>query len=304
MTEPDATAGPPAESVPTCYRHPDRETYIRCSRCDRPICPDCMTNAAVGFQCPECVAEGRATVRSGTTVFGGAVRARDSVVTVALIVACVVVYGLQLLIPTFTARFWNWGIAVADGEYYRLLTAGFLHGGVLHLLFNMWALWVFGQPLERLLGRTRFLSLYVTALLAGSTASYLFNDPRTPSLGASGAIFGLAGAMIVAGRRLRYDLGWVVSFVVLSVVMVFVVTDIDWRAHVGGAIAGLVVGAALMYAPRPTRVVAGVGAFAVVIAVCVVLIAWRTHDLRTDPLWGPLLGQGLEIELPSYRPFP
>jgi membrane associated rhomboid family serine protease len=304
MTEPDATAGPPAESVPTCYRHPGRETYIRCSRCDRPICPDCMTSASVGFQCPECVAEGRATVRTGTTVFGGTVRGRDSLVTMSLIVACVVVYGLQLLIPTFTARFSNWGLGVADGEYYRLLTGGFLHAGLLHLAFNMWALWVFGQPLERLLGRTRFLALYLTALLAGSTASYLFNDPRSPSLGASGAIFGLAGAMIVAGRRMRYDLGWVVSFVVFSVVMVFVINNLDWHAHVGGALAGLVVGAALMYSPRATRTVAGIGAFVAVVVVCLVLVAWRTNDLRNDPVWGPVLGQGLQVELPSQRPFP
>src|SRR4029079_17371148 len=128
MTEPEATGGSSAEGVPTCYRHPGRETYIRCARCDRPICPDCMVSASVGFQCPECVAEGAAAQRSATTVFGGTVHARESLVTMTLVGICVVTYVLQIAIPTFTARFWNLGIAVADGEAYRLITSGFLHG--------------------------------------------------------------------------------------------------------------------------------------------------------------------------------
>jgi membrane associated rhomboid family serine protease len=305
MTEQGATGGPPADAVPTCYRHPGRETYIRCARCDRPICPDCMVGAAVGFQCPECVAEGQAGHRQATTVFGGAVRARDSLATMTLVGLCVVVYALQVAIPTFTAQFWNLGLAVADGEYYRLVTSGFLHGGLFHILFNMWALWVFGQPLERLLGRTRFVALYLTCLVAGSTASYLFNNPLSPSVGASGAIFGLVGAMLVVGRRMRFDLSWVVGFVVLNVLILFVVSDIDWRAHLGGAVAGLVVGFAMAYAPRAHRVWLAAVTVVVVIGLCAALVSVRTQQIRTDPLFAPAFEQGLiQIPLVDYRPFP
>src|SRR6266508_4579657 len=120
--------------TPTCYRHPQRETYVRCVRCDRPICPDCMRTASVGFQCPECVAEGRRTVRAPRTAFGGS----------------------------------------QAGQYYRLFTAMFLHFGVLHLALNMWALWILGRYLERALGPARYLALYLLAGLGGSVSAFLF----------------------------------------------------------------------------------------------------------------------------------
>jgi len=302
VSEPQAPPGTPTSGVPVCYRHPDRETYVRCTRCDRPICPDCMTTASVGFQCPECVAEGAAAQRPVRTVFGGRVQQRAALVTATLIALNVGVYAVQVVVPTFTARFWLLGVQVADGQPYRLATAGFLHGSVTHLLFNMWALWVFGQPVEALLGRARFLTVYLVALLAGSTASYVFNSPTTPSLGASGAIFGIVGAMIVLGRRLRTPLGWVIGFAVLNIVFTLAVSGIDWHAHLGGLVGGAAVAAALVYPPPAQRVVAWVLSTVLLVGGLGGVVAWRTQQIREDPTYAQLFQQGGvgEIDPPQH----
>jgi membrane associated rhomboid family serine protease len=146
-----------AGTIPHCYRHPTRETYISCQRCGRPICPDCMRQASVGFQCPECVREGNKSVRTARTAFGGALSTDAGYVSKLLIGTNVVVFLLQQVVQGFTNRFALIGafppppfpirLGVADGEYYRLLTAAFLHGSVLHLALNMYALYLFGPPL-------------------------------------------------------------------------------------------------------------------------------------------------------------
>jgi len=242
---------------PFCYRHPDRETYVRCTRCDRPICPDCMRSASVGFQCPECVAKGAATVRTPRTTFGGRVTGDTSRVTLTIIGLNVVVFvlGMALGERELQVRFGNVPGApdrfgVADGEYYRLLTAAFLHGGVFHILMNMFALAQLGPVLEHALGRARFVALYVLSALGGSVLSYLLSSPLQLGVGASGAIFGLFGAYYVVVRRLGGETRSIVTLLAINLVITFAIPIIDWRAHLGGLVTGALVAAALAYAPR------------------------------------------------------
>ena len=227
--------------MPTCYRHPGRETYIRCQRCDRPICPDCMRDAAVGFQCPTCVAEGAKSTRSGRTAYGGLRpdqprthldRADRDQRAVWLSIAGHrrprqrLVDRLALLpdgpvrpespaerLPRTSpsrlrtaARRRTWIAGVADGAYWQLLTSAFTHVEVWHIGFNMLALWFLGPQLELAIGRARFLALYLLSGLAGSTLVY-WAAAGVPgsTLGASGAIFGLMGALLVLALKVGGD---------------------------------------------------------------------------------------------------
>jgi membrane associated rhomboid family serine protease len=286
-TEP--AAGPPAAaSAPTCYRHPGRETHVRCTRCERPICPDCMVSAAVGFQCPECVREGNKGVRTGRTVFGGSVTADPGYITRALVAVNVVAYLAEWVLGSdFYARLWLLGGVpgvggVADGEWYRLITSAFLHDphNPLHVFLNMYALWMLGPPLEQTLGRWRFLVLYLLSAVGGNVASYVFSSPLQPSLGASGAIFGLLGAFFVVSRRLNRDASVLYGVLILNLVIGFVVPRIDWRAHLGGLVTGAVVAAIMAYAPAGRyRVVVQVAGCVLVFAVLAVVTLLRTAQL-------------------------
>src|SRR4051794_4135894 len=170
-----------SEDPPHCYRHPKVETYVRCARCERPICPDCMNSAAVGFQCPDCVRSGAKSIRTPRTAFGGLVPTKTGQITWALIVINVVVFLIQQGSNTFTARYDLRPIGpvgtpyagIAHGQYYRLITSAFLHASWLHILFNMYALFVVGPTLEAALGRARFIVLYFLSALGGSAFAYL-----------------------------------------------------------------------------------------------------------------------------------
>ncbi|MFC3999878.1 rhomboid family intramembrane serine protease [Nocardiopsis sediminis] len=237
-----------AKAVPTCFRHPDRETYVRCNRCERPICPDCMRDAPVGHQCVQCVSEGRKSVRRPRTVFGGRVAQRPYVTWVLL---GIIVFGFlgQSVVPDLTLQFQMWGVGVVNGQWYRLLTAAFLHSGVMHLLFNGFALWVVGRQLEEWLGHARYLALWVLSALGGSVLSLLVT-PFQPSVGASGAIFGLFAAVFVVGRRLRTDTRYIMGLLVVNLLITFVVPQISWTAHVGGLLTGFALTAVYAYLPR------------------------------------------------------
>ena len=274
-----------------CYRHPDREAYVRCVRCERRICPDCMIPASVGFQCPECVKTGNKDVRQARTVFGGRVSADPGWVSKVLVAVNVVMYVLQIGVgPTLERHLWLVGgllapdgtvlvEGVASGQYYRLLTAAFLHGGVVHLLLNMYALYMFGPILEGALGRLRFTVLYLVSALGGSAASYAFSGQLQPSLGASGAVFGLLGAFLVVNRRLGRDNSMIMVVLAINLGYGFLVPHIDWRAHLGGLVTGALVAAAFAYAPERRRpVVQAVGTLVVLLAVAA-LTLWRTVDL-------------------------
>jgi len=276
--------------APRCYRHVDRETYISCTRCGRPICPDCMTSAPVGFQCPECVGEGRATVRAVTTAVG--VRpAERPVVTMTLIGICVVAYALEWVggLQEVTRTWGMFPPAIGlEGEIYRLLTSVFLHGSLIHIGFNMLVLWMLGPQLERALGHAWFLVLFVLSGIGGAVASYLFSPPLTVSVGASGAIFGLMGALVVAGRRLGHDVRQVLVLIAINVVIGFLPGGgIDWRAHLGGLAVGAAVAAALVFAPRAGRVLWQALGVLAIVAVLVLLTMWRTAQIHA--LLAPVL---------------
>jgi membrane associated rhomboid family serine protease len=282
-----------AGTIPHCYRHPDRETYISCQRCGKPICPDCMRQASVGFQCPDCVREGNATVRRPRTAFGGRVRPGAAYATIALIALNVAFFVIARATGpnrgSFVSRMELWTSVdfprqhiegVAQGSYWQLITSTFLHVQILHIALNMIGLWIFGSFLETQLGRWRFLALYLLSGLAGSVAVYLLTDPNSaPSLGASGSIFGLFGAALVVLLRHRADVSQLLLLLVLNLVITFTASNIAWQAHVGGLITGLVLGGGFAYAPRKQRQAIHVGLVALVGVVCVVAVIARTQAL-------------------------
>jgi membrane associated rhomboid family serine protease len=273
--------------VPTCYRHPKREAHIRCARCERPICPDCMIPAAVGFQCPECVRGGNKTQRVARTALGGRIAPNKTLVTYTLIGINVVMFLIQQSSATFSRRYElipDWPFAspyggVAHGEYYRLITSMFLHAGVMHILFNMWALFVIGGPLEAMLGRVRFLVLYFLSGLGGSTLVYLLASPGSRTLGASGAIFGLFGALFVLGRRLRFDIRPIGFLIGVNLLLTFTIPGISWQGHVGGLIAGAALAGAWAYPPRKYRAAAQLSSSVLMAALIALIVLARTHAL-------------------------
>jgi len=280
MSEPEPP--PPTETLPVCYRHPGRETGVRCARCDRPICPDCMVTASVGFQCPECVREGKRSVRPAKTIYGGRARGDRTEVTKVLVGINIAIFlvtlssGANVLTGSGTSdvyrRFALVPPAVASGEWYRLISSMFLHYGLPHLAVNMYALWIMGNALETMLGRLRYLTLYFAAGIGGSIFSFALGPVFAESAGASGAIFGLFGAFFVILRRRNLDTGAIVAMIALNLVFSFSFSNIDWRGHVGGLIAGGIVGYVFAAAPsgpnRDRLQAAGVAVLAVVLAAC------------------------------------
>jgi len=296
-------------TAPVCYRHPSRETYVRCTRCDRPICPDCMRDASVGHQCPECVAEGRRATRPVRTVFGGGAAGREGYVTKALIGINV----LLMLLSIYSDRggdsvaggsgfggllggstpLTNWGAVlglfqpgplspaegVAAGEFYRLFTAMFLHYGLIHLAMNMWALWVLGRSLEATLGPLRFLALYLIAGLGGNVAAYLFSRPDAATAGASTAIFGLFAALFIIMRRLGRDTSAVIPILVINLIFTFAVPGISIAGHLGGMVTGAVMAFALAYAPRSRRTLVQFAGGALIGVALIGLTLLRTASL-------------------------
>jgi membrane associated rhomboid family serine protease len=258
-----------------------------------------MVSASVGFQCPDCVNEGNRTQRAARTLFGGTIHVRDGLVTSILVGVCVATWLVEIAAPVFVARFEMFPLAVAQGQWYRLITAGFLHANFLHILLNMWALWIVGRPLETMLGRARYIGLYGASLIAGSTASYLFDPVLEPSLGASGAIFGLFGALVIVYRRLRLSLAPILAIVVVNAVFSFTFPGIDWHAHAGGFVAGLAVAGVYVYAPRQFWSAAAVGAVVVVVVVCAFLVGVRSATINNDPAVQQYLHSGGSVQPPT-----
>ncbi|MER7711041.1 rhomboid family intramembrane serine protease [Streptomyces werraensis] len=283
-----------AQRVPGCYRHPDRETGVRCTRCERPICPECMVEASVGFQCPECVRGGGGTGHAPSaslprTLAGGTVAADPRLVTKILIGINVVVFLAVTIEKSLLSDLYLVGAwppapftptqGVADGEWYRLVTSMFTHEKIWHIGFNMFSLWLLGGPLEQHLGRARYLALYLISGLAGSALTYLLAGGSTPSLGASGAVFGLFGATAVLMRRLRYDMRPIIALLAINLVITFSWAGIAWQAHIGGLVAGVVIGYAMVHAPRERRALVQYGTCALVLGVVVLLTLVRTAQL-------------------------
>jgi membrane associated rhomboid family serine protease len=299
MSADPRSAPEPETPVPTCYRHPGRETYVRCTRCDRYICPECMRDAAVGHQCVECVSEGNKDIRQARTVLGG--RSSGSgkpVVTYTLIGLCVLAYVAELASTAVVREFMMLGlgasggqlVGVAEGQWYRLFTAMFLHQppqggsfGITHILFNMWALWAIGPSLEQVLGRWRYLALYLLSGLGGSVLLYLV-DPTDAAVGASGAIFGLFGAFFVIGRRMGGQVGPIVFLLGINLVITFAVPGISWEGHIGGLVVGALLAVAFAYAPRARQQVVHIAASAAVLVLLVALVLIKTADLTSGAI--------------------
>jgi membrane associated rhomboid family serine protease len=241
----------------TCYRHPDRETRVSCSSCGRPICPDCMTPTPVGMRCPECMRQ-RTKVVQG--VGGNASGFRRTPATFVLIAINVIAYLVEIASGAggfgsaggkIVADFALFGPAVAEGEWYRLVTSGFLHASLFHVGFNMLLLFFLGRLLEPALGTSRFVALYFASLLAGSMGALLL-DPNALTLGASGAVFGLAGAtfVIARGRGMDAIAGEIGFLIVFNLIFSFVVPRISVGGHLGGLVAGVLCALAIVAGER------------------------------------------------------
>lgn len=238
-----------------------------------------MRSGPVGHQCVECVRAGTRTIRQPRTRFGGRQRSANPVVSYVLIGVNVLAFALQTAVVGFSRQLVLWPPAVADGQLYRLVTSAFAHYGALHLLLNMWALFIVGPPLEMWLGRLRFFGLYALSALGGSVLVYLIAPPNTATAGASGAVFGLFGATFVVARRLNLDIRWVVALIVINLAFTFTAPGISWQGHVGGLTAGALVAAAYVYAPREQRNLIQAAVTITILVVFAALIYWRTTDL-------------------------
>jgi len=270
--------------VPTCYRHPDREAYIKCQRCGRVICPDCMRDSAVGFQCPECVKEGSRSTRSGRTAYGGLRPSNAGITSMVIIGINIAVWvavmatggrssrlldylvlrpnglcftpgigGQEIPHQACSAQSGTFYPGVADGAYWQLMTSAFTHLEIWHIGFNMLALWVLGPQLELAIGRVRFIALYLLSALAGSTFVYWASPEYGSTLGASGAVFGLMGALLVIAYKVKADVQQILIWIGINAVLTFTIPNISWQGHLGGLLGGMLIAAILVYAPRQNR---------------------------------------------------
>ena len=307
---------PPQAPAPQCYRHPGQVTYIACQRCGRPICPACMIPAAVGFQCPECVTAGARQTRQNQGPYGGE-RSKNPALTTILLIGVNAAVWLLLTATGGYAGWWYWRLAllptgncmaagdptayypdtgaaacaalgaqaawlpgVADGAYWQLLTSAFAHVEIMHLGFNMLALWFLGPQLERVIGRYRFLALYGVSALTGSLVVLWFSDPASSTLGASGAVFGLLGALLVLAYKVKGNVQSILMWLGINVAYTFFGPgSISWQGHLGGLVGGALVAAIIVYAPRQNRTRTQWTGIAVVAAVTLALILLRVLQL-------------------------
>ena len=288
---PPGQYGAGQQQAPTevCAFHPDRPTAIHCTRCGRPACPECLTPASVGFHCRACVAEGQAQQRPARTVTGARLGDRP-VVTFSLI-------GINALIFLFTAIQAHSGVdmggsalflhgvlspqLVASGEWWRLASSGFLHLSVIHVGLNMLSLYFLGVGLERMLGRWRFLAVYLLSMLGGAVAVMLLTDPGSSAAGASGAIFGLMGGLVVVFRRFRYDMRQLVFVLAINLYLSFQLSGISWQDHLGGLFVGAAVTAAMVYPRAAIRRKVEMGAGIAVVVLVVALVIFRDSQIPT-----------------------
>jgi membrane associated rhomboid family serine protease len=264
--------------VESCVRHPDRPTGVKCTRCERPACPECLREASVGYQCVDCVAEGHRTTRQARTPTGAVAQPQAGPLLVVWVIIAinVVVFALNafqagsvahnelsqsyvdlVLYPPFVDR----------GEWWRLFTAGFLHIGPVHLLVNMVSLWFVGRFLEPMYGRLRFTALYLVSMLGGSAAVYVLS--AAGAAGASGAIFGLAGALLVTILKLKIPAGQFIAVIAVNLFLSFSLSGISWADHIGGLVVGALTAVGFLF-PRPE--VRGKAQVVTVVVIVVVLV--------------------------------
>jgi membrane associated rhomboid family serine protease len=220
-----------------CAWHPETETGLSCQRCERPICAKCLVDASVGFQCPECAKDKQVTRKLNTYA--------RPVITQLIVGICVALFVLSFG-TNQNEMFSNFGLnpilVQYYGEYYRLITSMFLHVNFMHIAFNMLALWQVGLVLENRLGKFKFSVIYFLSGIAGGLLSVYMNEPYAFSVGASGAVFGLFGAYVAISRRLNSDARGMLVMIAINLGIGFVVPNIDWHGHVGGLVAGFLLG--------------------------------------------------------------
>lgn len=232
------------------------------------------------------MAAGAATVRTVRTATGARQGSATPMVTYSLIAINVVMFLVQMASPQLERQLVLWPPGVADGQWYLLLTSAFLHASIIHIVFNMWVLYVVGPELERWLGTWRFLVLYILSALGGGVLAYLFSAVNSATVGASGAIFGLFAATFVVGKRLNLDVRGVTAIIVLNLAFTFVIPamtsqQISWQGHVGGLLTGAAVAWAFAYAPKDSRTAVHAGVIGGLLVLFTVLVWWRTHELLT-----------------------
>jgi membrane associated rhomboid family serine protease len=282
----DPGYGAPQQAAPVCTWHPDRQTNLSCTRCGRPACPECLTPATVGFHCRQCVAEDRGTQRAARTHAGSRVDEQPivSYVLIGLNVLVFIVVAIQSRsLLTMNGSVFDNGVLVpwysGNGEWWRLLTSGFLHIGIIHLTVNMVSLFMIGPTLERFVGRWRFLAIYLVSMLGGSAAVMLWGGVTGPVAGASGAIFGLLGALGIVFTKYRIDLRQLVIVLALNLWISFQFSGISWQGHVGGLVTGAVMGAVMVYPPVRNRVAWQIGLTAAVVGVLCAIMVIRSGQI-------------------------
>lgn len=279
-----------------CKRHPNVQTMLRCVRCGDPICPDCMRPAAVGYQCPDCARDARQEFHQPGRQIGTA--AAGLTVTKALLLVLVAVYAIEVAasgagslitgpsVPTMIRLGAIVPALVADGEYWRLFTGMFLHVSLLHIALNGYALYIVGSVVEAELGRWRFLAIYLVTGLFGSAAVYMFSGIFEPTIGASGAIFGLFGVFAAYNYRRRDNAFYaarmrsMLTVIAINLIFTFWVASISKAGHIGGLVGGLILGLAIDGIGRRTsRAAAFWGAIAVLLSLTVAMVVIRTSQI-------------------------
>jgi membrane associated rhomboid family serine protease len=273
---------------PVCPRHPDRVSYVRCQRCDRPACPQCQRPAAVGIQCVDCVREQARATPSVRTVFGGRSSGGRPVVTQAIIGLCVLLYLAQLAPGSGVTAALELAPGRVAQEPWRLLTSAFLHSPslVLHIVFNMLVLYQVGPWLEQALGRARFAALYLVSALGGSVGYLLLGVDASfpaalqpPVVGASGAVFGLFGAMLVLTRSLGRRDQALIGTIAINFVLGVLIPNVAWQGHLGGLVVGALAALVIARAPASRRATVQWGGLAAITVVLLVVATWRIAAL-------------------------
>ena len=269
MTREETTANP------VCYRHPDRETLLACSRCGRSICSACSTDATVGQRCPECLRQ------EGTQkVIPTGSRRSTTSVTLGIIVVTVAFYLFTRSAAGESAlrNLSQFNLAVSQGEFWRLFTPVLLHANLTHILFNMWALWVLGPQIERGVGTGPFIGAYLASAGMGGAFAFLLGDPLDVAVGASGAIFGLFGIWLnwavrrrntAYGQALLRQIGFLL---LLNAALPFIIRNIAWEAHLGGLVAGFVIGELWSRISGPNSAIARVGVTVAVAGLAILMV--------------------------------
>lgn len=289
---PTAASGQSAE-VPVCPRHPDRVAYVRCQRCGRPACTECQRQAAVGIQCVDCVRETAKNAPVKRTMFGGVARDGRPVVTFGLIAVCVLVFAASLIPGAGVLNALAYAPFVTEQQPWRMLTSVFTHSTNFwaHILFNMYALYFLGTVLEPIFGRLRFFALFLVSGLAGSVGVLLFSPIDSVVVGASGAVFGLFGALFVLQLKRRGDLRQIIVLLLINGAIGFVPgLNIAWQAHLGGLIGGALLAAVFIYAPAgKSQKILQWGGMTAILVLLLIVTVWRNSVIQAaiTPFYGP-----------------